>query len=426
MIAESCDVEMGSRLSHCTGWRAAPVEHWLNAVGAHPMYELSGGNITAEAYYLALVRPLRPADEQNMKYTTWCSKRAGRAEFCEQKAEAMKQGNGTLWIGMGDCVRSVMCDRDGGCASLNGVCHACHALSFNQGFYQRAERREGQTGASSSATTRADYMTRNELVAEREARYDQRKHEHRQARTERLQSELREKQVGIRANAAVREAQTMMRECCQLAAGALDVERERHKASIHAAIQAQMHAEGVAEHSEARARAAIESQMHAEGVATSNEASLQGMALANALLQEQLESERKARLEAEQGKRHAISTAEATRRRLEKQAADVQAKHEAAVLALHSALSEELCDLQAKHEVEMRATVAASNATLEQVERVAREQKWTLEDAALRLQAQQHAELEAKHEAEVVALKAVHAQAVATAEETHQVAQKPS
>ena len=50
------------------------------------------------------------------------------AEACEKKAKELQAAHGGLYIGMTDCIRSVMCDRDGGLAALGWACHACYTL----------------------------------------------------------------------------------------------------------------------------------------------------------------------------------------------------------------------------------------------------------------------------------------------------------
>ena len=116
--------------SHCVGWRKHAVAHWTEALGQSDLYKLGTSltNITARDYYHARVQHRLPAGKTTTSYDTFAEKNPAGAEACEKKAKELQAAHGGLYIGMTDCIRSVMCDRDGGLAALGWACHACYTL----------------------------------------------------------------------------------------------------------------------------------------------------------------------------------------------------------------------------------------------------------------------------------------------------------
>eukprot|EP00966_Prymnesium_polylepis_P237331 5489045-Prymnesium_polylepis.1 len=81
-----------------------------------------------------------------------------------------------LYIGMKDCVRSVMCDRNGGVAALGGSCTGCNALNVNKSFRARLTRCPRSGGASSSmpdSSTNNRYLSSTQKDSKLEDRYNE-------------------------------------------------------------------------------------------------------------------------------------------------------------------------------------------------------------------------------------------------------------
>ena len=298
-------MEESSTSLTCTGWRESPVESWLNALSTHRIYELgTGGVLLGKDYFLAKLQHVLP---RHISYEKYLQLNPGDAAICEAAATALNTKHGGLYEGMRDCIRSVMCIRNGGCASLGGACHACHALNHNQAFRKRLGRIETGSTSGGAPTIRDSYLTRAELASKSDTGYVQRHVEQTAERRKDLLAEWRTEQIQKRGAAAVQQVSELLKEFCSLAERADEAERQATVANIDVAITAQ------------RTAKAEEQAGQKTEIAEEATASLQAMAVASALVSERCEEERRERMLAEadalnahHAKRQALSaTAEA-------------------------------------------------------------------------------------------------------------------
>ena len=112
----------------CKGWRDSSLHDapWQDAIGKQRLFELDTyGTIGAKEYYHAHVQPWLSGGYKNMSFDHFSLINPEGAARCAVEAAAQQEKHGALYVGMKDCVRSMMCDRDGGQA-----CHSQHAHSL--------------------------------------------------------------------------------------------------------------------------------------------------------------------------------------------------------------------------------------------------------------------------------------------------------
>jgi hypothetical protein len=159
-----------------------------------------------------------------------------------KSAAGSKEKCGGLYLGMHDCCRSVMCERDGGGDERDGMCHACHALLTSKAFQKRVARREGSAGAEPDASTNTSRLTPEERATKLDVRAAGAKAERRKGDRQRLAADAKLAEAEERAAAAASDAQQLLHECLRLADGASAAERSAAEAKVALAIEAQQHA----------------------------------------------------------------------------------------------------------------------------------------------------------------------------------------
>ena len=402
----------------CTGWQPVMVESWLDAVNEHALFELGfSGIVTGLDYYNAKVRHLRGGQTHEAFVLT---NPEGLLE-CDRQAASLQEKFGGLYIGMRDCCRSVMCERNGGSADRNGMCHACLALSANHNFRRRVKRRDASEGAAPDQRTNHVHLTTAQMVTKLDARAVDVKSERRNGDRQRLAAAVKLAAVEERAATAAADAKLLVRECLRLAHGASKAERSAAEAKVALAIEAQQHA---AE----REIAACEAAEAA--------ASLRNLALSHALVEETLEEERRVRICAESAaaavhegaKREAAAMEQGWCEAAQLAAISAAAAHEREISALHTAHTESYAALVQKHEATLEAAHEAAQLEVAQLE-VQLDTLTTTGAAnsaaahALHLQLraceQKFAELQIAQEGEAVRMQAVRGAALAAAERTH-------
>lgn len=141
----------------CRGWRVDPhAESWQAELGRHDLYDLDGGgNWTAEDCYNATVKL-----DGMPSYGELCSVEGAQpiVASCVAMADTIQNQYGRLYMGAKSCVRSMVCDMDGGLEQFGGACRACHALSANEAFCKRVVRRAAVDGAMETKTN-LSYLT---------------------------------------------------------------------------------------------------------------------------------------------------------------------------------------------------------------------------------------------------------------------------
>ena len=178
----------------CKGWRDSSLHDapWQDAIGKQRLFELDTyGTIGAKEYYHAHVQPWLSGGYKNMSFDHFSLINPEGAARCAVEAAAQQEKHGALYVGMKDCVRSMMCDRDGGqachsqhahslclchlsspClasepshrihftpqAALSGACFACHSLDRNPAFTKHLKT------AACGKRSRLEDMTRDELI----------------------------------------------------------------------------------------------------------------------------------------------------------------------------------------------------------------------------------------------------------------------
>ena len=391
-------LEITQTSQHCVGWRPSHVEHWLQALGQHVLFrlEMKGGIVSGRDYYLARVQHKLPTGKTATSFETYGDKNPGLAKTCDERADTLQKKHGGLYIGLRDCVRSVMCDRDGGLAELSGACRACHALTFSKSFQKRLQRREASSVDTPDASARNDSLTREELEYKSVAKSASFRQVLQNTKRRELSADFCEQEAKRRAEHALHIAQELLTECYELAEQASTAEQQGAADKEALAIAAQRIAE------------AAVSLQHSEA------ASLQAMAMASALMSERVE-ERQRRTLAEveaasshNAKRQALS-AEAEARReahearhyAEEKLASITEEHAHAVSALHKVHLESRLTLEQQHTHEcerMAAQVAQRTQHLLQRQAEAREKEteWHFEQMLRKEEERMH-ELEAQY-----------------------------
>ena len=105
--------------------------------------------MSPEDYYNAMIKPYRTNPSE--RYESFIQKNPALLEKVKADADDMQDKFQCLYVGMRDCVRSVMCQREvAGYPGTAKVCHACLALSLNQAFRRRVDR----AGSASSGASK--------------------------------------------------------------------------------------------------------------------------------------------------------------------------------------------------------------------------------------------------------------------------------
>ena len=381
----------------CVGWRidGTGYSDWRVCLNGHRLYDLDkGGVIHSKDFFEAVIQPTLPTPQS---YTAYLNESPERQGLLEAAASALDTRHGGLYIGMKDCVRSMMCTRDRGHASSGGMCVACTSLANNKWFKTRIMSVPSVDALNIKINF--DLMTRTELTARLNQRYKQAQASYlREYRAKQSAKTLKEVTAAAqeRTALALNEVHTLLLSFREASEAMTKSERATAEAQVALACTVQEQAMQQA----------------------SAEESLQAMVLATAVMQEELEVERNKRLSVEASAGATLWAAkEAHANSLANLATTNQQQMEMCIDSLvsklqhaHTATEAEVLRLQAAFDATLENMQAESESKRVQAE-------WVMEEH-LRICQQVIADTEVKHAMEVAALRSAHTAAVAEAERT--------
>ena len=338
----------------------------------------TGGNITAEYVYelevrsgvrgnLNMKQALKRMDQEQGEEAAAAALAGLRA-----RAQMLQEEEGGLYKGSNsgrrgtECVRSTVCDIDGGKRAQGNACFACWLLMNTPAIRRQIESRVTDRTANASADnvsavdgrTNDRFQTHEQLSKKLKARHDDTAVQHKRERRKDLSSSNVMAEAIERYRIAERRALQAMAEMGSLAREATTRE-EGIQARVDAAISAQMEAEAVAGAALKANKSLLDCALEAAAAEAEVRARLQETVTAKARTEVSL---------AKQAATHAAQTAAADAKHAEQMAA-ANATHAAQTAAADAKHAEQMVTTQAqsaaRHAQEVAAASAASASAVE-------------------------------------------------------------